>query len=258
MINYNQNLLNIYKYNNIHLDYLLYRKDIHFYKVMDGFVLKEEEEKFIMKNINIPFWFSSIFNAYNAFSARLGGINSYKVINTSKILVVNYNNIKKIIKLVQDNESDKIFFRNKNHDKNYILDLLRLSSCSEQGLLHQIKIYNLFNNYKNELWLTKNPYPYYRPDFLDFKQQAEHNYDKNINIINKILAEKPKIIVLYTTLTINSPEIKILLNNGYETHNINSDIFFNNSYIVLTNIKYKLIDVLDYNMSYYLPYVIIV
>ena len=139
------------------LEYISYPNRTAFYKTMDGFYSLEEENKFINKNRNTPFWFSSPYLAYMAIGSRHGGINAYITIDTVNILEINCDNIKNLIDIVKINERDKINIRNQWMDKQYILDLLRLSSCSEKNFMNQLQIFNKFNNYENELWLTKEP-----------------------------------------------------------------------------------------------------
>jgi hypothetical protein len=149
---FNQGDASTYK----NLDGLSYKENFHFYKTMDGFYTEEDEQKYIIANKNIPFWFSSPYLAYLAIPRRNGGMNAYKVKQAVNVLIINCENIKKIIQLVKENESDKMLFRNTTHYKENILDLLRLSSCSEKGFIHQLSIYNKFNKYNDEIWLTKN------------------------------------------------------------------------------------------------------
>jgi hypothetical protein len=144
---------------NIHndLQYIEFSKDQHFYKTMDGFYTLDEEEKFIESNRNIPFWFSSPFLSYLTISARNGGINAYKAKSNVNVLIVNCDNMKKIINLIKDKEPRRMNFRNSTFDQDYVLDLCRLSSCSEKGFLDQLNIYNKFNKYGDDIWLTKEP-----------------------------------------------------------------------------------------------------
>ena len=91
-----------YEYNE--LDSARFNKGHHFYKTMDGFYTIEDEDRFIKKSKNTPFWFSSPYFSYLAVSARHGGINSYKTTKTANVLIINCDNIKKIIKLVKEKE----------------------------------------------------------------------------------------------------------------------------------------------------------
>lgn len=169
------------------LSYLNYEKDIHFYKTMDGFYTIEEENAFIPKNRNIPFWFSSPLLSYMVISARNGGMTAYKIKKPINILIIDCDNIKKIIEIVEKNEPPKIYFRGNSFDKKYALDLLRLSSCSEKGFIDQLSIYNDFNGYGDDIWLTKNPLsgPGIRCNlnvknddyFGIIKQKGKHNYN---------------------------------------------------------------------------------
>lgn len=133
------------------LEYLSFPINTHFYKTMDGFYTIEEENEFIPKNRGTPFWFSSPLLSYMVISARNGGMTAYRVKKPVNILIINCENVKKIIELVSSKESDKLFFRGNNFNKSYVLDLLRLSSCSEKGFIDQLSIYNQFNDYNNDI-----------------------------------------------------------------------------------------------------------
>jgi hypothetical protein len=174
------------KYND--LEYVQYNTDHHFYKSMDGFYNIDEENKFIDKNKNVPFWFSSVYLAYLAISSRLGGINAYKTIQPVKVLIINCKNILKIIDLFKKKGDNNIKIRDNILSKKYILNLLRLSSCSENGFLHQLSIYNNFNDYDNEIWVTYKPLNDIPTRVCDIvvdnndyfgiiKQKGKHNYN---------------------------------------------------------------------------------
>jgi hypothetical protein len=170
------------------LSYLNY-KDIDIYKTMDGFYTISDEKEFIKKNKDTPFWFSSSYYAYKIVSSRGGGINAYKLKKNKnmKVLIINCSNIKTIINIVKQNLENKIKLRDKNVTKDYLLDLLRLSSCSEKGIVDQMKIYSKFNNYNKELWLTKEPtnfanklcdLPVINNDYFGIiKSKGYHNYN---------------------------------------------------------------------------------
>lgn len=170
------------------LDFLEFSNNFSFYKTMDGFYTIEDEKKYIDKNRNIPFWFSSPYLAYLAINARHGGITAYKTNRKINILVINCDNIKQIIQLVKQKENDKIYIRDQQINKEYALDLLRLSACSEKGFIDQLSIFAGFNKYGNELWLTKEAMKNditkpcnLKVDTNDYfgitKQKGKHNYN---------------------------------------------------------------------------------
>ena len=138
--------------------YLEYDK-INIYKTMDGFYDIKSENEFIKKNRNIPFWFSSSYYAFKVVNSRNGGITAYCLKNNEnlKIFVINCKNILNLINFIKMVLPDKIKIKNKFVSKKYLLDLVRLSSCSEFGLNNQMQIYSKFNNYDDEIWLTSKP-----------------------------------------------------------------------------------------------------
>jgi hypothetical protein len=154
LIIYNKN--NEKKYRN--LLYLSYDK-INIYKTMDGFYNKSEDEAFLKSHRNTPFWFSSAYNAFLAIDKRRGGINAYKLKenNNLNILIINCDNIKILISIAKKIKDNNISIRNYELTKTYLINLLRLSACSENGLLDQMNIYAKMNNYGKELWLTEYP-----------------------------------------------------------------------------------------------------
>lgn len=139
--------------------YLNYKK-IKLYKTMDGFNNLEEEREFIKKNHKTPFWFSASYNAYRIINGRHGGIHAYKLNENErlKILVISCENIKLLIKLCIEKLKPVIVLNEKSLKKKYLLDLLRLSACSERGIKEQMSIFAKFNNYDNEIWITDKPY----------------------------------------------------------------------------------------------------
>lgn len=159
------------------IEYLSYT-DINIYKVMDGFYTKREEDEFVIKNEKAPYWFSSSYAAYLNILKRGGGINSYHA-DKLKTMIINCNNIKKLINLTMKLKGEFHFRRNK-YNKSYLLDLLRLSSCSEKGLVNQAEIWSKFNNYDNELWFTEKPRDT-RVDTANYfgltKSKGKVNYD---------------------------------------------------------------------------------
>jgi hypothetical protein len=133
--------------------------NINLYKVMDGFFDISSEKKYQNENQNIPFWFSAPYYAYMNIVNRWGGVCAYKLIKNKKlnIFVINCNNIKKLIYLCQTNLPKNIKLREYNLTKQYLINLLRLVSCSEKNLENQLSIYSNFYNYNNKLWLRKDP-----------------------------------------------------------------------------------------------------
>lgn len=136
------------------LDYLEYNKETSFYKAMDGFYTLEDDIAYSKNNRYIPTWFSAPYLAFVNQYARYGGINAYKVKGTTNVLIVNCKNMTEIIKFVRENLRDTIEFRGTKHNKKYIIELLKLAACSEDGLLDQMEIFSKFNKYGDELWLA--------------------------------------------------------------------------------------------------------
>lgn len=136
---------------------LQYPQNFHFYKTMDGFYTVDEDQEFMKTHIDTPFWFSSPFFAYQAITKRNGGMTSYKLNKDIHILIINCENILNLIKIVKEYEDDIIKIRSTKYKKSYILDLLRLSACSEKGFIHQVGIYQRLSNYGNEIWLAQQP-----------------------------------------------------------------------------------------------------
>lgn len=192
---FNKNNIKTHK----NIKYLSY-DNLDLYKTMDGFYTKKVENVFIKNNKNVPFWFSSVFYSIKAVSARAGGINSYKIKKNKKlkIIIVDCNNIKKFINIIKNINTTNINIKDKLQKKSYLLNLLRLSSCSEHGILDQFDIYNKFNNYDGELWITKTPLfknnnlcdvPVMNNDYFGIiKSKGYHNY--NFAYLLKYINEK--------------------------------------------------------------------
>lgn len=96
------------------------------------------------------------------------------------------------------------------------------------------------------------------PLYDDFLKLVEKNYSCNAKIINNVISTKPDVIYFKSILTYNSPEFELLINEGYVTNKIKTDIFkHNKQHIFLKNNNNIRFDILDFNISCFFPIILI-